>query len=533
MKRLTCSGHIFGIITYFLAACLIINCVDAESAQEWTEKAKEELRIALQTKPIEVRPKNVIFFLGDGMGIATLTAARIYKGQREGRTGEEGFLAFERFPHVGLSKTYADNTQTTDSAAAATAFLCGVKTNRGVLGVNSNVKQGNFSAVPENEISSIFSWAQNAGKATGIVTTTSVTHASPAAAYAHSASRSWESDKSMPQEAKAFSKDIARQLIEDTPGKNLNVIMGGGRLNFLPSSAIDLPSNQSGNRGDDRDLLQLWRQMKSNTSEGSTSHIVTDNAQLSQLNASNTTNVLGLFSRDHMEYELLRNRSAATATEPPLRVMTRKALEILQKYPNGFFLMVEAGKIDSGHHSGMAKRALHDTLEFEAAVEEALKMVSTNDTLILVTADHSHTLGLAGFAERGTSILKFGGVGDDQKPYLTLSYANGPGHVKEWPRRNLTEVDTEADDFRQDALVPRSSETHGGEDVAIYATGPFAHLFHSLHEQNYIAVALDYAACYRNQTPAHCIDLGNGSIQFRLNALVTLTFVFSYLMVHI
>jgi alkaline phosphatase len=178
--------------------------------------------------------------------------------------------------------------------------------------------------------------------------------------------------------------------------------------------------------------------------------------------------------------------------------MTDKAIRILQRGPQGYFLMVEGGRIDHAHHAGNAIRALHDATELARAVERAVSLAG-NDTLIVVTADHSHVLTMSGYPTRGNPILGLVVGNNDEtglpestpakagdgKPYTTLGYANGPGAAK-GERADLTNVDTTAPNFRQQALVPTGSETHGGEDVAIYARGPRAYLFQGTIEENAI-----------------------------------------------
>lgn len=127
------------------------------------------------------------------MGLSTVTAARIFKGQSKyNHSGEESCLSWETFPHVSLSKTYGLDTQTSDSANTATAYLCGVKANAGTIGVDSRVKGKQCHNDTSAYVSSIMEWAQEAGMWTGIVTTTEITDASPAASYAHSGYRKWK-----------------------------------------------------------------------------------------------------------------------------------------------------------------------------------------------------------------------------------------------------------------------------------------------------------------------------------------------------
>ena len=221
--------------------------------------------------------------------------------------------------------------------------------------------------------------------------------------------------------------------------------------------------------------------------------------------------LLGLFSASHMHYEADRSQDAGG--EPSLSEMTARAIEILRKNRRGYFLMVEAGRIDHAHHAGNAYRALTDTIELSRAVSTARAMTSANDTLIIVTADHSHAFAMAGYATRGNPILgkvvgndEFGTAetvpkrADDGKPYTTLGYLTGPGYafdsdmVQSSKRRtpdagraqDLSDIDTTDRRFHQQSLVPLKSETHSGEDVAVYADGPGAWLVHGVMEQNVI-----------------------------------------------
>ncbi|GAU92362.1 hypothetical protein RvY_04453 [Ramazzottius varieornatus] len=502
--------NIYCVILWVIAT---FEATRSESPDYWDQVARNELRRALNVRKIEKRPKNVVFFLGDGMGITTLTASRIYKGQLNGRRGEEGTLSFENFPHVGLSKTYNDDAQVPDSAGTATAFFCGKKAALGVIGLNSNAKLDVCSTAAGNEMSSILEWAQEAGKATGLVTTTRITHATPAGTYAHTPNRDWEYDGEIPAADRGRCKDIATQLIDSDPGRHIRVIFGGGRRMFLPTSA-------GGSRGDGLNLIDRWLREKSQLRPGKTFY-VRNFTEMDQLDAANTDYVLGLFNSDHMKYELEREKTVNQSDrEPSLKEMVEKAIDILVARNTGFFLAVEGGKIDHGHHAGQAKKAMHDVVAFDQAIEMAVNKLGTEDTLFVVTADHSHTLSMGGYAKRGGSILGFGGTAntlntepshihpDERVPYLTLAYANGPGGGM-WFKRNYSDPGSiqpgpEDDNFIQDAGIKLGIESHGGEDVAIYANGPFAHLFHTLHEQNYIPVAIDYAACYRNQDAPHC-----------------------------
>ena len=408
------------------------------------------------------RAKNVILFVGDGMGITTVTASRIYEGQMNGATGEENMLSFENFPHAALSKTYAVDRQVADSAPTATAMLTGVKTKFGTLGVDGSATHGDCQ---NGHLRTLLESAEIKGLSTGFVTTTRVTHATPAATFAHVIERDYESEG-------YGCADIARQLIEFPFGDGLEVAMGGGRQMFIPVS-------EGGKRKDGRDLTAEWQTKY----KGAT--YVTDTASLKSVDK-NTDHLLGLFSDSHMSFSELRDKSPKG--EPSLTEMTGKAIELLQKNRKGFFLMVEGGRIDHGHHAGIAKLALTETIEFSNAIRRATELVGS-DTLIIVTADHSHTMTMAGYPRRGNPILGFAGKDANKRPYTTLSYANGPGHrdfAKEGVESDSPNTDTEAFDFKQAAAIPLRVETHGGEDVAIYATGPGSQWVNGVMEQNVI-----------------------------------------------
>ena len=177
--------------------------------------------------------------------------------------------------------------------------------------------------------------------------------------------------------------------------------------------------------------------------------------------------------------------------------MTRAAITRLSQDEDGYVLMVEGGRIDHGHHGTNAARALGDTVAFDEAVAAALEMTSSQDTLIIVTADHSHTFVIQGYPARGNPILGKVALLDgrpapagDGKPYTTLSYANGSSAYDTFgddgERADLTDTDTTDKDFKQQSLLPSPSETHGGEDVAVFASGPGAELVAGVMEQNEI-----------------------------------------------
>src|SRR5262245_33658862 len=322
-----------------------------ESAETWRRDGWNAIDQAKNLKIRKGPAKNVILFVGDGMGISTLTAVRIFEGQQRGESGEENRLSFEEFPYSAFSKTYSANQQTSDSAPTMSAMITGVKTDEGTLAVNQNIVRGNYQTVKGNETKTLLEMAEQAGKSTGVVTTTRVTHATPAACYSHTADRDWESDKDIFDRKKdAFDAkfpDIARQLIDFPYGNGLEVAFGGGRAKFLPNSVTDPEfPNRKGERLDGRDLTLEWVKKRPNSS------FIWNKQQLDAIDPKTTKHVLGLFDQSHLEFEY--DRAKPDNNEPSLPQMTSKAIDILSQNKNGFFLMVEGGRIDQAHHYGNA-----------------------------------------------------------------------------------------------------------------------------------------------------------------------------------
>ncbi|CAJ0791632.1 Alkaline phosphatase [Ralstonia condita] len=410
--------------------------------------------------------KNVIFFLGDGMGPTTVTATRIYK------VGEAGKLTMESLKRTARIKTYSNDAQTTDSAPSMSAYMTGVKMNNEVISMSADTKasdatgkgyvNGADSTCPANNGTpavTLLELAKAAGKSVGAVTTTRVTHATPAATYSHVCHRDGENT-------------IAAQ---GTPGNTLynaalkdglDVLLGGGRRHYLPQGTT------GSKRTDTTDLTAQFQ-----TAGYS---YVTTGTQLTAVNPATTNKLLGLFNLDHMNYELDRKKN--NVDEPSLADMTEKAIRVLQKNGKGYFLMVEGGRIDHALHGTNAKRALEDAGAFDEAIKRALGTADLSNTLIVVTADHDHTMTINGYPRKGNPIL---GVSNDIKtgqpqlaadglPYTTLVFGNG-GTTRKATRDNVASVDTAADDYLQEVgvqLGTPGSETHGGGDVMLFSSGP-------------------------------------------------------------
>ncbi|CAD7013467.1 membrane-bound alkaline phosphatase [Ceratitis capitata] len=459
-------------------------------ASYWNEFAQETLRAKVQEAAkagSTQSAKNVILFLGDGMSIHTITATRNLMGDSSNQ------VSFEKFPYFGLSKTYCVDRQVADSACTATAYLGGVKGNYGTIGVNAKVKRYdcNNGQNPANFVDSIAKWAQDVGKDAGLVTTARVTHASPAGVYAHTANRDWENDAKVYQNGGCSAKDnvdIARQLVEWDVGKKLKVIMGGGRRNFINTTVND-EEGLPGHRTDGLNLIQDW--LKDKQANKQQAAYVWSKKGLSLVDLEKTEYLLGLFASSHCPYNGDLERSNYKLVKPSLTEMTDAAIKVLRKNENGYFLFVEGARIDMAHHDTRARKSLEDTLEFSRAIEHARAMTSEEDTLIVVTSDHSHTMTINGYPYRDQPITGLSDqLADDGLPFTVLSYANGPGFSTTYNdktgRSKISAKQTEDVRFEYLATVPLDSETHGGDDVGVFASGPFAQYFSGNYEQSNI-----------------------------------------------
>ncbi|MFM5341821.1 alkaline phosphatase [Aeromonas veronii] len=411
--------------------------------------------------------KNVILFIGDGMGPTVLTATRLFK------VGEEGNLEMMKLPRSARIKTFSNDAQTTDSAPSMAAYTTGVKMNNEVIAMSSDTKAvapgkdvngnktvNNCSSDNGKPVPTILELAKAAGKSVGAVTTTELTHATPAATYAHICHRD-------------AAYDIAAQAVPGGTGFNqalgdgVDVLMGGGANHWTPYSA----SNKGG-RNDNRDLTA---EMKA---QGYS--YVTTQSELAKVTSGK---VLGLFSsKSHLDYELDRVAKGAANTQPSLSEMTAKAIDLLSKNSQGYFLMVEGGRIDHALHGTNAKRSLTDAVALDEAVKTALGKVDLNNTLIVVTADHDHTMTINGYSAKGNPVLDLVKNGDgstqndaDGKPFTTLVFGNGPNRPDVRPV--LTSDQVMANDYLQETGVKLTSETHGGGDVMLFADGAGSNRF--------------------------------------------------------
>lgn len=335
----------FSFVCIFLSVCII----------SFSRPAKKVANIQ--------RPRNVILLIGDGMGLSQISAGLYAKGR----------LAFERFRHIGLIKTYSADNLITDSAAGATAFSCGVKTYNGAVGLDANKKP----------CKTILETAEEKGLATGLVVTCSFTHATPAAFFAHQPSRSMD-------------EEIAYDLLH-TP---IEVIVGGGRK-FLSQ------------RTDRKNLIDSLRARNYD--------IVTT----SDAFARSTADKIIYLTADEHPVKLLdgRERYLASATEIAIKKLSRNN--------KGFFLMIEGSQIDWGGHANDSDYVISEMIEFDDAVKAALNFAEKDKhTLVIVTADHE----TGGYAIVDGHLMERKVIGqfltDDHTGTLVPVFAYGPG--AEW-----------------------------------------------------------------------------------------------------
>lgn len=306
-----------------------VNCYAQKTEKIIVSKEKKDIREKLplvKDKPI----KNVIFLIGDGTGLVQLTSGQY------NTVGAEGLLHIQTMPVTGIVKTYAADNLITDSASGATAYSCGVKTDNGMIG-----------QLPDGrDCKTILELAEEKGMSTGLVSTSGITHATPASYAAHVPSRSMQSE-----------------IAEDYLVSGVEVFLGGGTEYFLPSSEDD------SKRKDSKNLIQDFK------SEG---YEFVDTKE--DLMSAGNGKLLGLFSTSGMPSE---------ERTPSLADMSSKAINTLSQNEDGFFLMIEGSQIDWGGHGNDAEYVLREVADFDNAAKVVLDFAKENgETLVILTADH-------------------------------------------------------------------------------------------------------------------------------------------------
>ena len=508
----------------------------------------------------------------------------------------------EAFPNLALVKTYTTNGQTPDSAPTAATFNSGIKARNDVINVTDAVAVGDCAAGAADEVTLLSEIVSEAGKSVGMVSTARLTHATPAAVYGRTVDRDFEDDTLVPEGCGQL--DLAAQMAEQVDAGVIDLAMGGGRQHFLPADVTDAEGD-TGSRGDGRNLVEEM------TSEAGV--YVQTQEEFDAIDTATVEGpVIGLFESSHMQYE------ADRSGEPSLAEMAAAAIEVLSRNEDGYYLLIEAGRVDHANHAGNLARTVRDGRAFADAIATADEMTDDADTLIIVTADHDHGLQFNGYCGRGSDITGLcmqvdpagtehtgePNLASDGLPYTVAGYMNGAGSVlveqiaeapaveetgagetgaAETPveetaveetaagettageptaeepaagelagaeptageptasepaaaetaaadptagepvagqpvadisqptapdvgeaegeaqplyagsRPEVTQEQATDIDYLQQALVPMPSETHSGTDVAIYAKGPWAHLFDGTIEQNVIFHVMNHA----------------------------------------
>jgi alkaline phosphatase len=401
------------------------------------------------------QPRNIIFFISDGCGPASFTMAREYVQSLGGTQ-----LATDQML-VGSARTFSSGGLITDSAASGTAYSCGIKTYNGAIAMDTT----------RRPVATLLEGAEERGMATGLVATSTITHATPAAFSAHVANR-------------ADQAGIALQQME----QGIEVLLGGGAGYYLPA-------DQDGHRTDGRNLLA--------EAAANGSQVVRSRDELMAVRSSP---VLGLFAADHMSYEIDRDEDH----QPSLAEMTLRAIELLEDDPDGFFLMVEGSRIDHAAHGNDAAAHLRDILAFDEAIQVGLEFARKNgETLIVSTSDHEtggmsvgarvdgvskyswkpgqltkvqHSLEYAADSllgrETWSTILEMYGIDDPTEDEVRMG-TNGS-----WSRQALADMRSKR------AQIGWTTGGHTGVDVNVYAFGPGSDLFQGHHDNTRIGIQL-------------------------------------------
>ncbi|MCD8349554.1 MAG: alkaline phosphatase [Planctomycetaceae bacterium] len=340
----------------------------AATAKQGASDATSQVTYTVTDEKIAQPARNVILFIGDGMGLPVRDMARILsKGIVEGKYND--ILEMEKLPNTAIITTSGYDALVTDSANSASAYATGHKSVVNAMGVYESSDKDPLDHPKVENLAEIA--IRKRGMSVGLVTTSNITDATPAAMIAHTRRR-------------AEQNFIAQDMLN--PAHMPDVILGGGSRHFLP---MDIPGSK---RTDNRNLIEEFKAKGFSFAGNRT-----------EMNAAAGEKILGLFHLDNMnvylDREVIKNPKTlgSFTDQPTLMEMTEKAIEILSQNPNGFFLMVEGACVDKQLHTMDWQRSVYDAIELDQAVGVGRRFAARNsDTLILVTADHSHGASITG-----------------------------------------------------------------------------------------------------------------------------------------
>lgn len=386
-------------ILSMLVMTLVFSLIGSAGAKE-----------AVSLKESNVKAKYVFYFIGDGLGTSQRQISEYYSKEITGDHHHK--LVMNTFPNSAINTTHSLDTLITDSAAAGTALATGQKTNNGVI---SKDPQG-------HNLVTIMELAEKEGIATGIATTTRVTHATPAVFISHNESRSNEND-------------IAYDMLDS----GVDYIVGGGLRHFLPEGWVDRSLDGFGNkikskRKDDLNIFSEFQKKGYKVRYG-----LDGSEQFSKEVFEKDDKYMNLFTYSHLPYSLddIYNEKYDT---PTLAEMTAKGIELLSQNDKGFFFMIEGGRIDHACHPNDTKAAIMDTLAFDDAIAEAYKFYEKHkdETLIIVVGDHetgglglgintNYFLNLSALDSVQSSLEELDGVYDGNREAYMAYVANSFG----------------------------------------------------------------------------------------------------------
>ncbi|CAD6994343.1 unnamed protein product [Ceratitis capitata] len=421
--------------------------------QLWFDEAIKELKAGLN-KNWRLQPaRNAIVFVTSGIDTETMAAASALLANG---TKPQPALSWERFPHIGRLKNSCSNTDLCDPFTVASAILNGVRPRFRVGGLDSSVSFRDCVAAlnESHHVKSLLEQAQEIGLRTGLVTTRRVTSAGMAALYARTPNTAWECDTALPLAAAAAGcTDTARQLIESRTGRNVNVIMGGGRqtlVSNVPNSAHDPVDESVCNSQDKRNLISDWQLL--NVKLRRKFAVLQNQDDLQELNGTNVDHIIGIFANNYLPQR--KSQSDQRRQPPKLADMTMKALEVLKRQSNGYLLIVENGVKSTASVAEQTDMLSH----LSDVVQQTVAKISEDDTLALVLFTNGNYVRDAVESSAET---------DAETNVFDFTEGSAPA-IEEW----LSNMATEA---------------------LIYARGPRSYLLHGVHEETYMSYVLSYA----------------------------------------